>query len=85
MTVLPRVTLSGTNDTVRADILNLCPRCKKGVGQTYRVIPDNPSSLRILMRCDQCRHRWSAIVPKDSLPPDMALRVLQRSAWPLPS
>jgi transcriptional regulator NrdR family protein len=38
-----------------------CPRCAKGGGQPFRLAPD-AAAVRVLLRCDHCHHRWSAIV-----------------------
>jgi hypothetical protein len=42
-----------------------CPRCLKGDGQPFRLAHDAESSVRVLLRCDLCHHRWSTIVDAD--------------------
>jgi len=59
-----------------------CPRCQRKTGAPYRVVPVDPVSLRVLVRCDACRHRWSVIVPKDSMPDVALARLAGRTAWP---
>jgi len=67
---------------MNAEITHICPRCRRGWGQMYRVIPDETNSSRVLLRCDGCHHRWSIIVPTESLPPGSDARLSQRSVWP---
>lgn len=43
-----------------------CPRCGKTGGQPFRLAKDSATMLRILLRCDWCRHRWSDQVAADS-------------------
>jgi hypothetical protein len=43
-----------------------CPRCLKAGGQPYRFAADESQSLRVLLRCDWCHHRWSEIIASDS-------------------
>ena len=61
---------------------HLCPRCLRKTGSPYRVAPDAPGNLRLLVRCDACRHRWSLIVPKESVPDAALARLTRQSAWP---
>jgi flavoprotein len=61
----------------------LCPRCQRGCGQMYRVIPEEATNSRVLLRCDGCHHRWSIIVPTASLPPGSTERLSLRSTWPV--
>jgi hypothetical protein len=62
--------------------LHLCPRCLRKTGSPYRVVPDDPGNLRLLVRCDACRHRWSLIVPKDSVADAAVKRLTRQSEWP---
>ena len=39
-----------------------CPRCQRPTGIAYRVADDGGADLRVLIRCGDCRHRWSAII-----------------------
>ena len=61
---------------------HLCPRCLRQTGAPYRVVPDDPGNLRLLLRCDACRHRWSLIVPKDSVPNAALARWARQTVWP---
>jgi transcriptional regulator NrdR family protein len=43
-----------------------CPRCRKGDGQPFRLARDvDAAAVRVLLRCDQCQHRWSTIAAAD--------------------
>jgi len=65
-----------------ADELQNCPRCRRDAGQAYRAVSQDPTSLRVLIRCDACRHRWSMIVPQDSMAPDARARLMGHAIWP---
>ena len=64
--------------------LHTCPRCQRKTGAPYRVVPVDLVSLRLLVRCDACRHRWSVIVSKDSMPDVTLARLAGRTVWPTP-
>jgi hypothetical protein len=59
-----------------------CPRCQRKAGAPYRVVPVDTVTLRLLVRCDACRHRWSVIVPKNSVPDVTLARLAGRTVWP---
>jgi hypothetical protein len=42
---------------------HLCPRCQQPAGRAYKYADDG-SSLRVLIRCGLCQHRWSALLEK---------------------
>lgn len=65
-----------------AEVLHICPRCHRGGGQPYRAVPEAAKTLRVLLRCDGCRHRWSAIVPEESLSPEARARISGHVVWP---
>lgn len=44
-----------------------CPRCQKAVGQAYRFMDDGPVVLRVLIRCQDCQHRWSALIERSPM------------------
>ena len=39
-----------------------CPRCQQPTGMAYKVADDGGADVRVLIRCGDCRHRWSAII-----------------------
>jgi hypothetical protein len=40
-----------------------CPRCQQA-GRAYRFADDGSTNLRVLIRCVNCMHRWSALIPR---------------------
>jgi hypothetical protein len=45
-----------------------CPQCKSGSGQPDRAAPhEQHQTVRLLLRCDQCKHRWSILVPSPAV------------------
>lgn len=66
-----------------AEVVHICPQCRRGGGQPYRTVPQEPAALRVLLRCDACRHRWSLIVPEDSLAPEARARMAGQMLWPV--
>jgi predicted CxxxxCH...CXXCH cytochrome family protein len=66
-----------------SDAVRVCPRCHSGSGQPFRTVPDEATgSVRVLMRCDACHHRWSVMVPRDTLSPGFHARLLGQALWP---
>ena len=63
-------------------VQHVCPRCLRKTGTPYRVVPVDPGNLRLLVRCDACRHRWSLIVSKDSVPDAALARLARQTVWP---
>jgi hypothetical protein len=47
-------------------VQHTCPRCHRPAGQPYRFADDGSRQLRVLIRCGECQHRWSALVAKDA-------------------
>jgi hypothetical protein len=47
-------------------VQHACPRCHRIAGRPYRVADDGTRQLRVLIRCGDCQHRWSALVEKDA-------------------
>jgi C4-type Zn-finger protein len=43
-----------------------CPRCHQPQGRAYLFADDTPNQLRVLIRCQKCLHRWSAIVARSA-------------------
>jgi hypothetical protein len=40
-----------------------CPQCKTGSGKPDRAAPhEQQQTVRLLLRCDHCKHRWSILV-----------------------
>jgi hypothetical protein len=70
---------------MNAEILHLCPRCRRAGGQAYRAVPDDEVTVRVLLRCDGCHHRWSVLVPQESLSPEAEARINRQSTWPTTS
>jgi C4-type Zn-finger protein len=46
------------------EIKHTCPRCHQPLGRAYLFTDDTPAQLRVLIRCQQCKHRWSALVAR---------------------
>lgn len=66
-----------------SEVARVCPRCQSGSGQPFRAVPDEGTdNVRVLMRCDACHHRWSAMVPRDTLSPADQDRLRGESTWP---
>jgi DNA-directed RNA polymerase subunit RPC12/RpoP len=51
------------SDVQANQIQYLCPRCQHN-GQPYKFADDGPSQLRVLIRCEHCSHRWSALIAR---------------------
>ena len=41
-----------------------CPRCQQCVGRAYRFADGGPRLLRVLIRCENCLHRWSEMIAR---------------------
>jgi hypothetical protein len=46
------------------EIQYTCPRCHQPLGRAYRFADDGPAQMRVLIRCQQCLHRWSALIAR---------------------
>jgi hypothetical protein len=58
-----------------------CPRCHDRPGRPDRIAMEGPTEARVVMKCDACRHRWSAIIAIDEHWPELRHRLLQQSAF----
>jgi len=56
------------------DLVHTCPLCGR-TGEPFRAVPLDDKNLRLLVRCDGCRHRWSVIVLSESLTPEAWTRL----------
>jgi hypothetical protein len=39
-----------------------CPRCHEATGRQDRFAIHDREYVKVIVRCTQCRHRWSAIL-----------------------
>jgi hypothetical protein len=46
-----------------------CPRCEKLTGRQERFAVLERDQVKVIVRCDPCRHRWSVIVPPETATP----------------
>ena len=45
-------------------IVYACPRCQHNGGRAYRFADAGPNLLRVLVRCENCLHRWSEMIER---------------------
>jgi hypothetical protein len=64
--------------------VHTCPLCGRTGGEPFRAVPLDDKNVRLLIRCDGCRHRWSAIVVTESLSPEARSRLTRHSDVGLP-
>jgi hypothetical protein len=62
-----------------ADLLHICPLCRRGGGAPYRTVEESNQQLRVLLRCDGCRHRWSTLLAKDTLSAEAKAFLMKQS------
>jgi hypothetical protein len=66
-----------------SEVASACPRCQSGTGQPFRALADEATAtVRVLLRCDGCHHRWSTMVPSENLSPAFHARLRGQSTWP---
>jgi hypothetical protein len=55
---------SGTTRTVptEEELVVQCPRCHKASGRQDRFAIHERDAVRVIVRCTECRHRWSVII-----------------------
>lgn len=41
----------------------LCPLCHRSTGRHDRLSLHDGDKLRVIVRCDACRHRWTVLLP----------------------
>jgi hypothetical protein len=58
-----------------------CPRCRAETGRPDRIAHEDTNEVRIVLKCDACRHRWSAMIPNDESWPEVRHQLLHQSAW----
>jgi hypothetical protein len=58
-----------------------CPRCHSTTARPDRIAEEGATEARVVIKCDSCRHRWSAIIAIDEHWPELRHRLLQQSAW----
>ncbi len=81
-TVLRLAIGGGTSDSGMLDeIVHTCPLCKRTGGEPFRAVPVDDKNVRLLVRCDGCRHRWSAIVVIESLSAETRARLTRQAMW----
>lgn len=64
-----------------AEHFHTCPLCRRAGGEPFRAVPLDDKNMRLLVRCDGCRHRWSAIVVIESLSPETRARLTRQTRW----
>ena len=52
------------SDVQQEQIHYTCPRCQQRVGRPYRFADDGPRTMRVLIRCQNCLHRWSEMIAR---------------------
>ena len=62
------------------EIVHTCPLCTRS-GEPFRAVPIDDKNVRLLVRCDACRHRWSAIVVIESLSAETRARLTRQATW----
>jgi len=58
-----------------------CPRCHAHAARADRIAYEDSTEVRIVLKCDMCRHRWSAMIPIDESWRHMRQQLLRQSSW----
>jgi hypothetical protein len=74
LTVLSVTVGAVTTEPMFAEPVHTCPLCGRS-GEPFQAVPLDDKNLRVLVRCEGCRHRWSAIVASESLSPETWTRL----------
>jgi hypothetical protein len=62
-----------------ADVIDTCPLCRRPGSAPYRTVRESDSQLRVLLRCDGCRHRWATLIAEESLTAEAKAFLLRQS------
>ena len=58
-----------------------CPRCHAQSARADRIAHEDSTEVRIVLKCDACRHRWSAMIPNDESWANIRQQLLRQAYW----
>jgi len=66
---------------MQAPASHTCPRCHAQSARPNRIAHEDSTEARIVLKCDACRHRWSAMVPIDESWPEVRHQMQRESSF----